>query len=54
MIKKARESLKNKGLLCESDQRTRKGKSEELRGAIKMFFQNDEYNKIYIHRNQRL
>ena len=30
MIKKARELLKNESLLCEPDQRTRKGISEEI------------------------
>ena len=38
MIKKARQLLKNKGLICEPDQRTRKGISEELRRAVEMFF----------------
>ena len=58
MVKKARELLKHKGLLCEPEQRTRKNISEELRRAVEMFYQNDEYSRmtpwkktIYIHKN---
>ena len=46
MVKKARELLKNKGLLCEADQKTRKGISEELRRAAEMLYQNDEYSRM--------
>ena len=46
MVKKAKELLKNKGLLCEPDQRTRKSISEELRRTLKMFYQNDEYSRM--------
>ena len=45
MVKKAKELLKNKGLLCEPDQRTRKSISEELRRTVKMFYQNDEHSR---------
>ena len=38
--------MKNKGLLCEPDQKTRKGISEELRRTVEMFYQNDEYSRM--------
>ena len=41
MTKKARELLQ-----CEPDQSTRKGTSEELRRAVEIFYQNDEYSRM--------
>ena len=46
MVKKARTLLKNKGLLCEPDQRTRKGISEELRRALKCFIRMMNYSRM--------
>ena len=47
MIKKARELLKNKGLLCEPDQMKRKCISGELRRTVEIFYQNGEYSRMW-------
>ena len=44
--KSKRVITKYKGLLCEPDQSTRKGISEELRRAVEIFYQNDEYSRM--------
>ena len=44
--KSKRVIAKYKGLLCEPDQSTRKGISEELRRAVEIFYPNDEYSRM--------